>query len=201
MRNQIPRIAIFASGSGTNAQNLIEYFRCAGTAEVVVIATNNPNAFVIQRAEKLQVAVCIFNRVQFYESGYVLDFLLENMVDFIVLAGFLWLIPITLIHSYNERILNIHPALLPKYGGKGMYGDKVHKAVLENNEIETGITIHLVNQKFDEGRILFQAKTNISGIRDVNRVAQKVHDLEYLHFPKVVENYILTFNEKLKVNT
>lgn len=193
MRNRISRIAIFASGSGTNAQNLVEYFRFTGTAEVGLIATNNPNAYVIQRAEMMEVPVCVFNRAQFYESDYMMDCLIKNEIDFIVLAGFLWLIPEKLLNSYCNRIINIHPALLPKYGGKGMYGDKVHQAVLANKEVETGISIHLVNQKYDEGRILFQAKINISDTTDVDGIAKKVHDLEYAHFPKIVEQYILSF--------
>ena len=152
------RIAIFASGSGTNAQRIIEHFKDNAEIEVSIVLTNNSKAFVLERAAKLKVPSYVFDRNLFYESNQVHDILKEIGIDFIVLAGFLWLIPANILQSWPGRIVNIHPALLPKFGGKGMYGDKVHQAVIKAGEKETGISIHYVNEKYDEGEIIFQEK-------------------------------------------
>jgi phosphoribosylglycinamide formyltransferase 1 len=184
------KIAIFASGSGTNAQAIIEYFK--GNKKIIIdsIFTNNKNAFVIDRAKKFSIQTYVFTRDDFYNSSKIVDLLKERKVDFIVLAGFLWLIPESLIKSYPERIVNIHPALLPKYGGKGMYGMLVHQSIIDNKEKESGITIHYVNERYDEGNIIFQAKCTVDPSDTADSLAQKIHKLEYLHYPKVIDEVI-----------
>ena len=184
------KIAIFASGSGTNAENLINFFKENKKIEISLIFSNNKNAGIIQRAVNLNVEYYIFSRTDFYKSEKVLNKLKNNNIDFIVLAGFLWLIPEFLINAYPNKIINIHPALLPKYGGKGMFGMNVHKAVVENKDSETGITIHYVNKEYDKGNIIFQAKCEIKGTDTPEDIAKKVHELEYEHFPKVINNII-----------
>ncbi len=186
MRN----IAIFASGSGTNAENIIKYFSNRKTAKVVLVLSNRREAYVLKRAANNYVKSFFFDRNDFYHSGQVLDLLLSNDIDFIVLAGFLWLIPDNILAGYKGRIINIHPALLPKYGGKGFYGDKVHKAVIDNCEKESGITIHHVNKNYDEGDIIFQAKCKVDSSDTPESLAAKIHILEYEHFPKVIESMI-----------
>jgi len=181
------RIAIFASGSGSNAENIANYFKGNDNVEISIILTNNANAFVIERAKKLGVKSHIFTKTGFIESDDILQKLKENDVNLIVLAGFLLKIPKNLIKAFSNKIINIHPALLPKYGGKGMYGDNVHKAVVENNETESGITIHYVNEHYDEGKIIFQAKCPILPTDNHNDVAAKIHELEYEHFPKTID--------------
>lgn len=183
-------IAIFASGSGSNAQNISEYFKGKSDVNIALILTNSKSAFVIQRAKKLKIPVVIFNRNDFYKTENVLDKLKSFQIDFIVLAGFLWLIPDNLIKTFPGRIINIHPALLPKYGGKGMFGMKVHEAVKLANETESGITIHFVNEKYDEGEIIFQAKVKIEETDKPEKIAEKIHKLEYEHFPRVIENLL-----------
>ncbi len=183
------RLAVFASGSGTNAQNLIEHFNKTFDREVVLVVTNNPEAFVIERAKKLGVPCRIFDR-QAFRDGKVLDALKEVKVDFIVLAGFLWLIPRNILRAYPGKIVNIHPALLPKYGGKGMYGHHVHKAVIANGEKESGITIHYVNEEYDKGDIIFQAKCPVKPDDTPDTLAQRIHLLEYEYFPKIVEELL-----------
>ena len=184
------KIAIFASGSGTNAQNIAEYFNNKPFVEVALILSNRPDAFVLKRAEKLGIPAVVFNREEFYQSDHVLDILKSYQIDFLVLAGFLWLIPDKLLRSYPNRIVNIHPALLPKYGGRGMYGDRVHQAVIENNERASGISIHYVNEKYDEGQIIFQAKCPVEKGDTPDSLAQKVHKLEYEHYPGVIEKLV-----------
>jgi len=184
------KIAIFASGSGTNAENIINFFKENKKIEISLIFSNNKNAGIIQRAVNLNVEYYIFSRTDFYKSEKVLNKLKNNNIDFIVLAGFLWLIPEFLINAYPNKIINIHPALLPKYGGKGMFGMNVHKAVVENKDSETGITIHYVNKEYDKGNIIFQAKCEIKGTDTPEDIAKKVHELEYEHFPKVINNII-----------
>lgn len=184
------KIAIFASGSGTNAENLINFFKENKKIEISYIFSNNKNAYVIQRAKNHGIKHYIFSRTEFYDTQNIIEILKENQINFIVLAGFLWLIPEYLIHHYPNRIINIHPALLPKYGGKGMYGMNVHKAVINNNEQETGITIHYVNKDYDKGDIIFQAKCQVKKDDTPEDVAKKVHELEYEHFPKVVEKIV-----------
>jgi phosphoribosylglycinamide formyltransferase 1 len=184
------KIAIFASGSGTNAENLINFFKENKKNEISYIFSNNKNAYVIQRAINHDIKYHIFSRTEFYNTTKILQILKENDINFIVLAGFLWLIPDYLIQTFPKRIVNIHPALLPKYGGKGMYGMNVHKAVIENNEKETGITIHYVNSEYDKGDIIFQAKCPVNKDDTPESIAKKVHELEYEHFPEIVENII-----------
>lgn len=182
------KIAIFASGSGSNAENIIQTLKAP--FEVVAIYCNNPSAGVITRAKKLNTECVIFNRDDLYTNPTILDNLQEKEVEYIILAGFLWLIPQNLVNQYSNKILNIHPALLPNYGGKGMYGDRIHKAVIENKEKESGITIHLVNENYDEGEYLFQTKCAIEEGDTHSELAQKIHALEYEHFPKVIADYI-----------
>ncbi|MDA3954814.1 MAG: phosphoribosylglycinamide formyltransferase [Bacteroidales bacterium] len=181
------KIAIFASGSGTNAENIINFFKENKKIEISIIFSNNKNAYVIQRAINHGIKHYIFSRPDFYNSDRVLQILRENNINFIVLAGFLLLIPEYLINEYPNKIINIHPALLPKYGGKGMYGMNVHKAVVENKETESGITIHYVNKEYDQGDIIFQAKCPIKLTDTPEDVAKKVHELEYKYFPTIIE--------------
>ena len=182
------RIAVFASGSGTNAQNIFEYFADNKSVVIDSLWANKPDAFALERARKSGIKTYVFNREQFYQTGEILATLNERKVDLIVLAGFLWLIPGNLIHNYT--IINIHPALLPKYGGKGMYGMKVHQAVVENGEKESGISIHYVNEKYDDGAIIFQARCPVLPGDSPEQVATKVHELEYRYFPQVIEEVL-----------
>lgn len=183
-------IAIFASGNGSNAQNIAEYFQNHQAIHVSLILANKPDAFVIERAERLGIPSHVFNRKDFYESDNVLLTLLNYQIDFIVLAGFLWIIPDYLLQVYPQKIINIHPALLPRHGGKGMYGDKVHRAVIENGDEETGITIHFVNDHYDEGEIIFQDSFRVVPGDTAETIAQKVHQLEYKHFPLIIEKVV-----------
>jgi phosphoribosylglycinamide formyltransferase-1 len=185
------KIAILASGSGTNAENIIKYFSTSNSAKVKLVLSNRREAYVLKRAEALNVKTWIFDYNDFYTSGNVLDILTRENINFIVLAGFLWLVPENILEKFKNRILNIHPALLPRYGGKGMYGDKVHQAVLENRDSESGITIHYVNKYYDEGDIIFQAKCKVEKHDTVDTLAARVHALEYEHFPKVIESVIM----------
>lgn len=187
------RIAIFASGSGSNAQNIVEFFNQDNAADVVLILTNNPNAFVLKRAESLGVKSHVFNKASFLEEKGVLQTLIDNSIDCIVLAGFLWKLPKHFLNNFKGPVINIHPSLLPKYGGKGMYGMHVHLAVVENKETETGITIHHVNEFYDEGAIIFQAKCPVYDHDTEEDVAQRIHDLEMQHFPRVIKE-VLTGN-------
>jgi phosphoribosylglycinamide formyltransferase-1 len=184
------RIAIFASGSGSNAQKIMEHFKKHNDAEVAIVLTNNPDAFVLQRADNFEIPTHIFNRQEFYQTETVVDLLKSLQVDIIVLAGFLWLIPESLLKAFPNKIINIHPALLPKYGGKGMYGDKVHQSILENREEESGITIHFVNECFDEGEIIHQSRFKIEKGDDLEMIKFKGHQLEHLHYPKVIEQLL-----------
>ncbi|MVN21517.1 phosphoribosylglycinamide formyltransferase [Mucilaginibacter arboris] len=184
------RIAIFASGSGSNAQKIMEHFKKNDFAEVTLILTNNPEAYVLQRADNFEIPTHIFNRKAFYQSDEVLKLLESLKIDLIVLAGFLWLIPSNLLEAFPNRIINIHPALLPNYGGKGMYGDYVHQAVLAAGEKESGITIHFVNKHFDEGEIIQQFRFKIEPNDQLENVRFKIQQLEHLHFPKVIENLV-----------
>jgi phosphoribosylglycinamide formyltransferase-1 len=179
-------IVLFASGSGTNVENIVNFFKDDQDTQISMILTNNPKAYVIQRAEKLGIPVRVFNRDDFYNNSIIIDLLKKIKPDLIVLAGFLWLIPENMIKAFPDKIINIHPALLPKYGGKGMYGSKVHEAVVANKEKESGITIHYVNERYDEGNIIFQAKCEVLPTDTPDDVANKVHGLEYEHFPRVI---------------
>ena len=183
------RIAIFASGSGSNAENIITFFRAKKTAMVTKVFCNNPKAKVFERCKRLQVDAVLFTKEEFLKSDTILNQLKED-ADFIVLAGFLLKIPENIITAFPNKIINIHPALLPKYGGKGMYGMHVHNAVKENKESETGITIHFVNEQYDEGAIIFQEKTKLENSDTPEDIAQKIHKLEYKYFPKIIDNVI-----------
>jgi phosphoribosylglycinamide formyltransferase-1 len=185
-------IAIFASGSGTNAQQITEYMNSTGIARVVLILSNKPDAYVLERARKLGVPSLVFNRKDFYESDSVIEVLQDNQVDLIVLAGFLWFVPDNILKAYPRRIINIHPALLPNHGGKGMYGEKVHQAVIRAGDKRTGITIHFVNDHYDEGEIIFQDSFEVMPEDTPESIAQKVHELEYRHFPRVVAEVVLS---------
>lgn len=189
------RIVIFASGSGTNAENLIKYFHNRETGSVIQVLTNNPHAKVLDRCKTLKVSALSFNRIAFTQTDDVLNILKASQPDLIVLAGFLWKFPDFILHEFPDKVINIHPALLPKYGGKGMYGSFVHEAVVANKETETGITIHYVNEHYDEGAIIFQEKCEVSPTDTAETVAAKIHDLEMEHFPQVVEKLLLS--EKL----
>jgi phosphoribosylglycinamide formyltransferase-1 len=180
-------IAIFASGSGTNAQAISEYLLKQKKNYVKVILSNKPNAFVLERSKRLGIPCVVFNREQFYNTSYVIDILKQYNINWVILAGFLWLIPDNLLQNYPNKIVNIHPALLPKYGGKGMFGMKVHEAVVANGEAESGITIHYVNEEYDKGASIFQAKCKITPTDTPDEVAKKIHELEYEHFPRIVE--------------
>lgn len=184
------KIAVFASGSGSNAENIFNYFKNNARVELALILTNNPSTGVIERAERLAIPYRVFNKQEFTESNRIVELLHQHQIDLVVLAGFLWLIPEHLIKAFPDKIINIHPALLPKYGGKGMYGDRVHKAVVSNHEKESGITIHLVNEDYDKGKILFQATCEVLATDTYKEVANKIHALEYEYFPKVIENVL-----------
>lgn len=186
MRN----IAIFASGSGTNAENIIKYFSDKNTAKVKLVLSNKPEALVLKRAAELGISAVKFDRDDLYNSKKVLSVLRENNIDLVVLAGFLWLIPQSILLEYKGRIINIHPALLPGYGGKGMYGEIVHKSVIANNETESGITIHFVNSEYDSGDIIFQARCKVESNDTPDVLASRIHSLEYEHFPRVIEELI-----------
>ncbi len=183
---------IFASGSGTNAENIIRYFKGSDIAKVVAVFSNNRNAKVLHRAYEHDVKALHFDKEAFYDTNDVLHVLNDIKPDLIILAGFLWLFPKKILDKFPDSVINLHPALLPKFGGKGMYGEAVHKAVLENKETETGITIHYVNPKYDEGNIIFQ--TSIPVLPEMNHieVAEKIHELEYKHLPVVIENVLKT---------
>ncbi|HSH20174.1 MAG TPA: phosphoribosylglycinamide formyltransferase [Draconibacterium sp.] len=186
---EVKKIALFASGSGTNVQNIIEYFAENENITIDSVWTNNPSAFVLERARKYNIDTFVFTKNEFRNTNNVVESLQKRGVNLIVLAGFLWLIPVNLIQNF--RIINIHPALLPKYGGKGMYGMNVHRAVIDNHETESGISIHFVNEKYDEGKIIFQAKCPVVSSDTPDDVAKKVHQLEYKFFPEVIERVIL----------
>jgi len=188
------RIAIFASGNGSNFQHIAEYFACNADVEIAVLCSNSPGAFALRRAANLGIPTVVFDRKQFYNTSDILNDLHTRHIDWIVLAGFLWLVPEDILHAYEGRILNIHPALLPKYGGKGMYGMRVHEAVVAAGDTESGITIHLVNEHYDAGQVVFQARCPVLPGDTAEDVAQKIHQLEYTHFPRVIEELLFEFN-------
>ena len=184
------RIAIFASGSGSNAENIVHYFSGSSEFQFPLIISNQTNAYIHKRAETLKIPSFTFTKEQFFDAKPVLELLTEYNIDAIVLAGFLLKIPTLLIQHFPDKIINIHPALLPKFGGKGMYGIKVHQAVKEAGEPETGITIHYVNENYDDGNILFQARCPISADDTAEMIAAKVHLLEYEYYPQVIEKIL-----------
>ncbi|HRL71571.1 MAG TPA: phosphoribosylglycinamide formyltransferase [Flavobacterium sp.] len=180
------KIVIFASGSGTNAENIMKYFVKTKIGTVAAVFTNNPNAQVIDRAKNYGVTIEVFSKDQLIE-GEVLQKIDAIQPDWIILAGFLLKFPQKITAAYPQKIINIHPALLPKYGGKGMYGMHIHRAIVENKEKETGITIHFVNENYDEGAIIFQQSIILTGEETPEVVATKIHELEYKYFPEVIE--------------
>ncbi|HEY5824042.1 MAG TPA: phosphoribosylglycinamide formyltransferase [Cyclobacteriaceae bacterium] len=185
------RIAIFASGNGSNAEEIIKYFQPHPSIEVALVLSNNKEALVLERAARFNIPTRVFTKSQFRESDEVVNWLNDFKITHVVLAGFLWLIPKNLIHAFPGRIVNIHPALLPKFGGKGMYGLKVHEAVKLSGEKETGITIHSIDEKYDEGEMLFQISCIVNESDSPQDIATRVNQLEYEHYPKVIEEWIL----------
>lgn len=183
-------LAIFASGSGTNAEAIIRYFSGHENIRVALVLTNKPDAYVLERAKKYSVDTYVFDREEFRSEQSVLPVLTKYGVTYIALAGFLWLVPGILTHEFEHRILNIHPALLPKYGGKGMYGMNVHAAVLEAGDPFSGITIHYVNRNYDEGAIVFQAKCEVLPGDNPESLASRIHKLEHQHYPRIIEEVI-----------
>ncbi len=183
-------IAIFGSGSGSNAEKILEHFSDCTHAKVVLVASNNSSSFILKRAKKHGIDCFVFSKKQLLNFSEFNRKLLEKRIDFIVLAGFLLKIPKKLIVFYKNRIINIHPSLLPKYGGKGMFGMNVHKAIIENNESYSGITIHLVNEFYDQGKILFQEKCAVSKVETAESLAKKISTLEHQFFAPTILNYI-----------
>ena len=184
---QMKNIAIFASGEGTNAQNIIDYFKFSDKIKVKVIVSNNPQANVLNRAKKEGIPAMLINRDSFYNSNNAVEQLRELQIDAIILAGFLWLLPENLIAAFPQKIINIHPALLPRFGGKGMYGMKVHEAVIREKEKESGISIHYVNNEYDKGEIISQHKCAVELSDTPQTLAHKIHALEKQFFPKIIE--------------
>lgn len=187
---KMKRIAIFASGSGSNAEKIINYFQDNESVQVDLLLTNNPQAGIIERGRRLGIPTIIFDKKSFAKTDKIVEILKKQEIDWVILAGFLWLIPANLVKAYPNKIINIHPALLPKYGGKGMWGHFVHEAVVESGEKESGITIHYVNEHYDEGKIIFQAKCEVVPTDTPDDVAKKVQALEHIHFPEVIEKLI-----------
>lgn len=184
------RIAIFASGSGSNAEQIIRHFKNNGKAITEVVLSNNPKALVIDRAKNLHTPAMVFSRQDFYETHKIEKLLERLKIDLIVLAGFLWLVPESFIRKFEGKIVNIHPALLPGFGGKGFYGKKVHEAVISSGEKKSGITIHYVNEHFDAGEIIFQATCDIAENETADTLAKKIHALEHEHYPRVIEELL-----------
>lgn len=184
-------LAIFASGSGSNAENIMQNFSNEPLINVSCVCTNNKNALVIERAKKFNVPVLVFNRDDFYYRKTVMEYLNDKQINWIILAGFLWLVPSDMTRQYGGRIINIHPALLPKYGGKGMYGHHVHQAVIDAGEPFSGITIHFVDNEYDRGDIIFQASCPVGPGDTPETLASKIHELEYQYFPKIIKDEIL----------
>jgi phosphoribosylglycinamide formyltransferase-1 len=186
------KILLFASGNGSNAENIMAHFEKSGQGTVVGLFTNNSHAKVIEKAKKFHVPTYVFNKIELSDDT-VLNQLKQLQPDLIVLAGFLLKFPVHIINAFRNKVINIHPALLPNYGGKGMYGIRVHQAVLKNKEKETGITVHYVNEHFDEGEFIFQANVTIENCKSAEEIAQKINELEMEHFPKVISK-LLTSN-------
>jgi phosphoribosylglycinamide formyltransferase-1 len=185
-------IAIFASGSGTNAEAIVEHFKKKHLSPVKLIISNNADAFVLERAKKYGIKTKVLTRKQLFEGDFVAQLLIQEEIAFIVLAGFMVLVPESVLNVYKNRIINIHPALLPKFGGKGMYGMHVHEAVIKSGEHESGITIHYVNSEYDKGEIILQAKCKVEPYDTPETLAQKIHTLEYEYYPKIIESIIFS---------
>lgn len=184
-------IAIFASGEGTNTQRIIDYFKKSETINIALIVSNNTNANVLNRAKSENIETHILNKIDFYNSNKTIEYLKNLKIDLIVLAGFLWIVPENLVKAFPEKIVNIHPALLPKFGGKGMYGKNVHKAVVNAKEKESGVSIHFVNEHYDEGKIIAQHKCTVAENETAESLAEKIQQLEHEFFPKTIENLLL----------
>ncbi len=184
------RLAIFVSGSGTNMQNIAQYFNNHPAIDISLVVCNNPDAGAIARAKSLSIPLILIDRKNFKNPEALLDVLHKNQIDWIILAGFLWLIPQALIQAYPNKIINIHPALLPAYGGKGMFGEKVHQAVIKNKEKQSGITIHFVNEYYDAGTIIFQHQLEIQANESPSSLAQRIHELEYKYYPEVIAQLV-----------
>ncbi|TSA38315.1 MAG: phosphoribosylglycinamide formyltransferase [Porphyromonadaceae bacterium] len=183
-------IAIFASGSGSNAEQIIRYFSRDANHSVKCVLSNKADAYVLERAKNLSVPVMVFNRNTFYNTRQVLDVLNEAAIDVLVLAGFLWLVPDYLLITFPRRIINIHPALLPDFGGKGMYGMRVHEAVIREGRKKSGITIHLIDEEYDRGKILFQAECPVLPNDTPEDLASRIHQLEHRYYPETIKNYL-----------
>jgi phosphoribosylglycinamide formyltransferase 1 len=183
-------IIIFASGRGRNAENIMQYFKSSGEISVLALLANNPDAEVVQKAKQYGVSVKVFNKKEFYESDAVLNFLRDKNPELIVLSGFLWLVPEKIIQAFRDKIINIHPALLPKFGGKGMFGRNVHQQVIATGEKESGITIHYVDESYDEGDVIFQKRCPVESSDTLESLAEKIHRLELKYFPLVIESLL-----------
>lgn len=188
--DEMKRLAVFVSGSGTNMERIATFFTEKKSAEIALVLCNNPQAGAIQRANRLGIPIVMVDKTTMYHTDEVVKLLLSLNIDLIVLAGFLWLVPQNLLRAFPRKIVNIHPALLPAYGGKGMYGQKVHEAVIAANEAYSGISIHYVNEKYDEGAIIFQKKFALNPDETPASLAQRIHQLEYAHFPEVIESLL-----------
>ncbi|HEY9184068.1 MAG TPA: phosphoribosylglycinamide formyltransferase [Salegentibacter sp.] len=188
--SSLKKIVIFASGTGTNTENIIKYFKDSSLARVVAVFSNRKSAKVLKKAHDLEVKALYFDREALYSSNEVLHVLEDIKPDLIVLAGFLWVFPDSILKKFPKKVINIHPALLPNYGGKGMFGVKVHEAVINNKDIESGISIHYVNERYDEGEIIFQTKIKVDEDETPDSLAGKIHQLEYKHFPEVIEQLL-----------
>ena len=186
------KLAIFVSGSGTNMQRIANYFKNHPQIEMSLVVCNNPDAGAIARAESLGIPLMMIDKKSFKNPEPLTAELFKKQIDWIILAGFLWLIPKAIIQAYPNRIINIHPALLPAYGGKGMYGEKVHQAVINNGEKQSGITIHFVNEHYDAGAIIFQQQLDLQANEKSESLAQRIHELEYKHYPEVIEKVVLS---------
>jgi phosphoribosylglycinamide formyltransferase 1 len=184
-------IAIFASGNGSNAGRIMGHFHLHPRIRVALILSDHAEAFVLKRAEKANIPAKLFTRKELHEGTVVNGYLKQHQIDFIVLAGFLLKVPVQMIRNYENRMVNIHPALLPAYGGKGMYGMHVHREVIRNRDNESGITIHFINERYDEGKIIFQKRCNIDEMDTPESLAEKIHVLEHLYFPQVIEEVVL----------
>ena len=186
------KLAIFGSGAGSNAENICVYFNNSSDIKVVMMCTNRKNAFIIERAKKLNIPMVIISKTELENFDDLAKILEKYKVDYIILAGFLLKIPSKMLEKYQNKIINIHPSLLPKYGGKGMYGKNIYKAVLENKEVESGISIHFVNQNYDEGKIIFQKSFSLSPDENLESLTAKIHELEQSLFPKVIEKTLFS---------
>ncbi|MBL4735813.1 MAG: phosphoribosylglycinamide formyltransferase [Flavobacteriales bacterium] len=194
-------ICIFASGNGSNAEAIINYFTLNSSINVQLIISSREDAYVLQRAKNHGISSLVLNKGKFRESEDLLDDLHQQDIDYIVLAGFMWLVPVYLIETYPNKIINIHPALLPKYGGKGMYGSFVHEAVIAAKEQQSGITVHYVNENYDEGAIIAQETCTVADEDTVDTLAEKIHRLEHQHFPRIIEEVITGFQAHSSFST